>query len=260
MKEKKIKILVVDSCTITQLFIERSLCHLPVKLYFSHSSENGYFNVVTNKPDIIFLEASLAKNDNISEVISLYNELTFIPVIVMSKEDHYVNLISSFRANAVDFLGKPFTHSELFSRLYIHLNSLNNLLIPKILIDKTLIEPNKTYTTKIFNRAIDYLSLNMDDLPSLTFLSHVAGTNERKLTKIFMDTVGVTVFDYHSQYRLNISCDLLLQTNQSIKTISLAVGYHYPGDFTRAFKKRIGVNPSLYRKNGISTQLHSELQ
>ena len=85
-------------------------------------------------------------------------------------------------------------------------------------------------------------------LLALTGLTQALGTNERKLTELFRRRVGLTVFDYFGEMRLETGRRLLEGSDIRIQLIADRVGYRNAGDFTRAFRRRYGVTPREYRQ------------
>lgn len=64
----------------------------------------------------------------------------------------------------------------------------------------------------------------------------------------FKKAVGVSAIDYLTQYRINIACEQLLSTTQSISDIALQCGYNNLSNFNRHFKNMVGLTPNEYRK------------
>ena len=59
---------------------------------------------------------------------------------------------------------------------------------------------------------------------------------------------GISPIEYIQQFRIVKAAEQLLQTNQSIKEISAAVGIENPEYFSTLFKKKTGFTPTEYRK------------
>jgi hypothetical protein len=55
---------------------------------------------------------------------------------------------------------------------------------------------------------------------------------------------------HHRNMYLNLAATLLLETDKSIFEIAADIGYSNSGNFGNAFKKRYGVSPIQYRRNG----------
>jgi len=71
------------------------------------------------------------------------------------------------------------------------------------------------------------------------------------LRKAFKEIVDSPPGQYLLNIKLEKSCQLLKETNQSISEISYSCGFASEQHFSRTFKKRIGLNPSQYRNTGI---------
>jgi len=67
-------------------------------------------------------------------------------------------------------------------------------------------------------------------------------------SKLFKAEVGIGFSEYVIHIRIEKAKDLLLRTNESIKTISRMVGYPDDKYFARIFKKQVGIKPSDFRK------------
>ncbi len=84
--------------------------------------------------------------------------------------------------------------------------------------------------------------------PSLHQLAIIAGTNTCKLKIGFKALFGATVFEYLFNYRMELACRHLLDTEKSIQEIAEVIGYEYHSHFSTAFKRKFGLSPMEYRK------------
>jgi AraC-like DNA-binding protein len=83
--------------------------------------------------------------------------------------------------------------------------------------------------------------------PSLHRLALMVGTNECKLKHGFKSLFGTTVFGHLSDFRMNLACQYLSDTNKTIQEIADTIGYEYHSHFTTAFKRKFYVSPQEYR-------------
>ena len=67
------------------------------------------------------------------------------------------------------------------------------------------------------------------------------------ITKIFKKETGMSFKNYIIEKRLDLARKLLQKTDDSIRDISLKVGYDNYSYFTRLFKKSFGVTPVEFR-------------
>lgn len=87
------------------------------------------------------------------------------------------------------------------------------------------------------------------DLPGL---ARSAGMSRSALSKAFKETVAVSPIEYLSTWRIMVGRDLLLRTRLPLPEVAEKVGYGSEVSFSRAFKRRLGVSPAVYRRSGSS--------
>ncbi len=87
------------------------------------------------------------------------------------------------------------------------------------------------------------------DPPSIHRLALMVGTNECTLKKGFKELFGTTVFGHIFDYRMDLACRYLLDSDITVQEIGLSVGYDHHSHFSRAFKKKFGLSPLEYRHN-----------
>lgn len=121
-------------------------------------------------------------------------------------------------------------------------------LITQYLLEKQL--KNSTYSkeTQGFFEFIDKNhseKLKIEDYLGSIYMSH-AGF----LLKFKKET-GITPREYISNFRLEKSIDLLINTTFSIGKIAEECGYENLYYFSNAFKKKYGLSPGNFRKNNL---------
>ncbi|MDF2543152.1 MAG: transcriptional regulator, AraC family [Herbinix sp.] len=86
---------------------------------------------------------------------------------------------------------------------------------------------------------------------SLASIEHMSLSHYRA---VFHQVMGLSPKEYITLSKLNYSCELMRQTELSIKEIAVLVGYDDPQYYNRIFKKYFGLTPSLYK--GRKKSLH----
>jgi AraC-like DNA-binding protein len=81
----------------------------------------------------------------------------------------------------------------------------------------------------------------------ITGVADAFGVTERTFRR-HLKTAGLSYSELVDETRYRRSLVLLKDSNLSITELALSLGYRYPENFTRAFRKRVGVPPSEYRK------------
>ncbi|BAY86127.1 transcriptional regulator [Calothrix parasitica NIES-267] len=96
--------------------------------------------------------------------------------------------------------------------------------------------------------ARDILVNNLENPPSLMELSRMVGLNDCTLKKGFREVFDTTAFGYLYNYRLETARNLLETHNAKVTDVVRMVGFKDRSYFAAAFRKKFGVNPSIYLK------------
>jgi transcriptional regulator GlxA family with amidase domain len=72
--------------------------------------------------------------------------------------------------------------------------------------------------------------------------------SESHLQHLFKRQTGLRLGHFLIEHRLQLSAQLLVRSNLSIKQIADAVGYQHTPSFTRAFERRFAESPWAYRQ------------
>ena len=83
---------------------------------------------------------------------------------------------------------------------------------------------------------------------TLKVLLRKAGMSERNLIRRFKKATGYTPMQYLQEQRLFKAKEMLEHSARSFEEITWAVGYGDANTFRQLFKKRVGMNPGMYRR------------
>lgn len=118
--------------------------------------------------------------------------------------------------------------------------------------------PDKT--AALMNRVQKYMQHNYMRFDiSLDSVSQLLGINSSYLSTAFKRCTGINFIDYLTDLRLSAAKELLLDPLRSTQEIAGMVGYDSPSYFTRAFKKRLGMTPTEYRKGTLREKAQANL-
>lgn len=93
-----------------------------------------------------------------------------------------------------------------------------------------------------------YLTSNLNRNISLDELSEQIHVSKYYLSHKFKEVFGVSPKQYHMDSRIDYAKKMLTNTQDSIGNIAEKTGFENIYSFSRAFKKREHVSPSIYRK------------
>lgn len=103
-------------------------------------------------------------------------------------------------------------------------------------------------TSPIVANAMKYIHQNYTKKISLKSVAEAIYTNPNYLSTVFSREKGMTFSAYVKTYRLSVAQKMLVETDQSIEKIALAVGFYDIQHFSKIFKKELGVSPINFRK------------
>ena len=174
-----------------------------------------------------------------SHVESYLDELGLneLPCVLRSALD--TNGVSHFRS-LFDIFSKESPHKEI---------GLSTALL-RILLS---IADASSKMQKISNplaRSMQYINASYTDDIQIPTLAAMENLSNSRYHVLFKETVGISPRAYITMLRMRHACDLLNNTNLTVKQIGALVGYEDSHFFCKIFKSKIGVSPSLYRKNG----------
>ena len=87
-----------------------------------------------------------------------------------------------------------------------------------------------------------YKTISLNDLSS-----HIA-MSQRNMNRLFKKEVGLTVYDYFLNQKIQLVKTMLINTNLSVKEISQKLTFSDVYYFSNLFKKKTGYSPTKYRK------------
>ena len=96
--------------------------------------------------------------------------------------------------------------------------------------------------------ARDYLARHYVNPPNIPELARMIGLNRTKLKESFRETVGFTIYEYILQRRMERAAEMLISGEYGVAQVAYAVGYEHPGNFTAAFKRHFGQQPSTWKR------------
>lgn len=105
------------------------------------------------------------------------------------------------------------------------------------------IEMSKMYVAA----AVKYMTENYKTAKIRDTAEHI-GINRSYLCGIFKNEMGIPPQRFLIDYRMELGCRLLVETNDSITEVSHQIGYENPLTFSKSFKIVYGMCPSAYRK------------
>ncbi len=132
----------------------------------------------------------------------------------------------------MDIIGRSETNIHLASKEYLKVRFTT---------------PNKRLAT-----IHDYLMKNYREEINLKKLASLVNMAEGSLCRFFKMNMGMTLFEYLNQLKIEFACKLLMDHDLNILEVCLDSGFNNLSHFNKQFKKTTGVPPSEYRKRFVN--------
>lgn len=114
--------------------------------------------------------------------------------------------------------------------------------------DSQLIVRQRTNTEEIFRRFLDYVHEHYTERLTVHSVSSALHCSESQLNHMTKKRLGVTFSTYVNKLRIEHAKELLLDTNESMLSIALIVGYNDSSYFSRVFMQLMDIPPSEFRR------------
>ncbi len=248
-----VRILVIDDHPHDIEHLLNALCTQGAELTIESLPRKGLQQAQILSPDLILLDVHMPDLDGFA-VCRLLHEIPScknIPVIFLTSAADINDRVSGLTLGGVDYVLKPFDTEEVLARIAVHVQlakrSSSEQLRHGYLQDD--LHPDKI----ILQAAIRQISRQLNNLPKLTELAKQVGTHDKKLSAIFRQHLGITVFSWVREQRLSKAQELLTYSSMSIEDISVEVGFASAANFATAFRERFSVTPSAYRQQVLQS-------
>lgn len=137
-----------------------------------------------------------------------------------------------------------------YSKVYEFFDIINETSANKVQHE---VDPRLAYVKS----AINFIRLKYSEPIGVEEIAAACGLNRSYLTRLFKHATGYTPQSYLGSYRMKKASELLLETNESINSIALYVGYSDSFTFSKAFRRYKRISPSEYRKDPIKSAKES---
>lgn len=99
----------------------------------------------------------------------------------------------------------------------------------------------------MINRSLSHIHDNISQALQVRSLAASEHMSLSHFRAVFHRITGLSPQEYIILSKLNYSCELMRQTDLSIKEIGAKVGYYDPQYFSRIFSKYLGMSPGAYK-------------
>ena len=118
-------------------------------------------------------------------------------------------------------------------------------------------KPNtsKSYRQRI-EKVLQFIVDHVDEELTVEVLADVAHFSSFHFHRLFRAVCGQTIGETVHQVRLEMAAERLLSSEWDISMIAQQCGYESSEAFSRAFKRRFGVSPMVFKRRGYEDGFH----
>ena len=206
--------------------------------------------------DLAVIEYRLSDMSGIDVMKEIKDAEPSVLVIIATAYGDEEVAVEAFRSGARDYLKKPFSISELSSKIdfYLALRQADkqrrkNILPGPDTPDLPGGQPSTATLSQYhkIQQAVRFINDNYRTDISLDAVSGEAGMSPSHFSRIFKKVMGLSYQEYLNRCRIKKARNLLRSSPRSITEIAISVGFADATGFGRIFKKLTGQTPSAYR-------------
>ncbi|MCR8660180.1 AraC family transcriptional regulator [Paenibacillus endoradicis] len=102
---------------------------------------------------------------------------------------------------------------------------------------------------RYISRVLEYIHAHYSESIRIEQLSAIALQSRYHFIRCFKSNTGLTPYQYVLKLRIEKAQQQLRQTQKSVMSISIELGFSSPSQFYRSFIKNVGITPEQYRSS-----------
>lgn len=179
-------------------------------------TKSGHYSIIEFESDLILKEIICLPTKSADKVLKYFNELEY---------------------------------KRMMKKTMFELESIRDLY--SLILTLLQNQPSKYYPSSKFDKitpALDYIAKHYNTKITNDELAILSGLSTVYFRKLFKGITGKSPINYICSLRLEKAKEMLASDYSSISDISLILGYQNIYDFSRAFKKYVGMSPIKYKE------------
>lgn len=191
------------------------------------------------------------KIEYLSELINTLEGHTILDVILSSNQPFlYQETIS----DAIAGIAKEifdFTSDDILPDLFYKIKSEELIYhFISLLLKRKESEnyPINNLDVNTINEIRKTLLADLTTCPSLDILANKANMSESKMSRLFKQIYGQSIYNYHQKIRIIEAANLIKTQKMSVSDAGFQVGFSNLSHFSRVFERYMGVKPKQYSK------------
>ncbi len=263
MTAKGVMLLVEDNSEL-RLFL-RSIFSSEFRIVEAINGMQGWSKALKFLPDIIVSDVMMPEKDGLSMTRELRADITtsHIPIVLLTAKTSIESKLEGLEYGADDYITKPFSGTYLKARVKNILSQRqklrelyrNNLMANShdSVSDENSEEKSKESTMspndhKFMEKLLELMEKNIDngDLVVDDLVQELAVSRSVFFKKL-KSLTGLAPIEFIKEMRIKRAIQLIEAGEFSMTQISYMVGINDPRYFSKCFKQKMGVTPTMYK-------------
>lgn len=198
----------------------------------------------------LYFHPELIRNTALGKKINEYSFFTYAEneaLHLSELEKHTLLSILKQMENEYNTNIDHYSHDLIISNIELLLNYCRRFYGRQFI---TRTNQNKDVIIRFEEFIRDYINsekLKNNGIPSVRYCAEAMNLSPNYFSDLLKSETGQTTQEHIHYYLLEKAKNKLVNSDLSINEIAYELGFEYPQNFSKLFKKKVGVSPSLYR-------------
>jgi AraC-like DNA-binding protein len=198
----------------------------------------------------LYFHPELIRNTALGKKINEYSFFSYAEneaLHLSEQEKHILLSILKQMTNEYNTNIDHYSHDLIISNIELLLNYCRRFYGRQFI---TRTNQNKDVIVRFEEFITDYFNsdeLKNNGIPTVKFCADAMNLSQNYFSDLLKSETGKNTQEHIHYYLLEKAKTKLVNSNLSINEIACELGFEYPQNFSKLFKKKIGVSPSLYR-------------
>lgn len=258
IKARENTLVIVEDNLDLRTFLKNALS----EIYICHEAgdgKEGYELISKIIPDIVISDVVMPRMDGyeMCKKIKDNGKTCHIPVILLTANNATDHVIAGYETGADAYVTKPFDMSIIKAQISRLIRN-RELIREKYLTQNFMVEVSNSSLSKDDEFIVKLRQMLESNLSETDFnvarLSSDMNISTTHLYRKLKALTGLSPVEFIRVFKLQKACELLNNTNYSIKEIGYGLGFNNLSYFVKCFREQFGVTPSSFRQKGLPSK------
>ncbi len=255
---KELTIVIVEDNIDLRTYLKSTLSN-NYNIQEAGDGKEGYELIARIVPDIVISDVIMPKMDGyeLCEKIKENSKICHIPIILLTANNAVDHVVSGYEKGADAYVTKPFDMNIIKAQIS-RLIKNRELIREKYMTQNFMVEVSQSNISRDDEFIVKLRQLLEDNLSETDFnvkkLSTDLNISTTHLYRKLKALTGLSPVEFIRFFKLQKACEMLSNTNYSIKEIGYGLGFNNLSYFVKCFREQFGVTPTTFRQKGLPGQ------